>query len=156
MNLLQRIAGAALVLSTVGLTGCGDKLATVNGTVTYKGKPVTSGSLTFYINGNAVASSSVLPDGKFVTEGVPYGEVTITVTGGKADIMKGPGQGRGPMSPTAPKAAKKDGANTPRPESAIPEPESSPETPEKYRNAATSPLKFNIDSSSKTITLSLE
>ena len=49
-------------------------------TVTYKGSPLTAGSVTFYGEGNQVASCSIEPDGEYTVTNVPVGPTKIAVS----------------------------------------------------------------------------
>ena len=67
------------VLLFVALSGCGDGTATLSGTVTYKGRPVTSGSI-IVLNGDGTARSGVIqPDATYTVAGVKLGRVKIGV-----------------------------------------------------------------------------
>jgi hypothetical protein len=101
-----------LALLLLGLSGCGGQpTATITGEVTYKGKLVPSGRVTFYDAGGKVARESGIRDGKYTITDFPVGEATITVqtfrpSKGKVDRPKGvnvpvPGGGEGGEAGTA-------------------------------------------------------
>src|ERR1700674_3540069 len=74
----------ALVFCAMSLTGCssssGPETMNVQGTVTYKDKPVTSGKVQFFNNKNEVLrSTSLKGDGTFALTDIPKGEVKVTV-----------------------------------------------------------------------------
>lgn len=108
----------------VALAGCSQdtKKVTVDGTISYKGRPLESGILQFVsADGGSYSAASIQPGGKFVMTDVVPGEVKVAV-------IPSPG-GSGSSS----------GAET------APRPKSPPvELPEKYRDAATSGLKYTI------------
>jgi hypothetical protein len=73
-----------LVLFGMAISGCGGAkrrgpTGTVTGVVTYKGKPVPSGRVTFYGPDNEPASATLDEDGSYQAEYVPVGQATITV-----------------------------------------------------------------------------
>lgn len=64
----RRPALAALFLAAAGLVGCSDgrpKTAPVKGTVTYAGKPVDKGSISFIPDGLPVATGELGPGGAY-------------------------------------------------------------------------------------------
>ncbi len=65
------------LLTCLSLVGCSSK-ATVEGTVTYKGKPLEVGTVTFYV-GNKTVSASIGEGGKYTAVNVPAGEANVTV-----------------------------------------------------------------------------
>ena len=76
--MLERLAMSGVALSwVILLSGCGGSVyrtAPVGGTVTYQGKPVTSGTVTFVPETpGPAASGAIRPDGTYVlsTDGVP-------------------------------------------------------------------------------------
>lgn len=70
----------AVLLLAALLAGCGAKTADVSGTVTYKGKAVTSGSVGFYAGETAApVVVAIGPDGRYKAPGVPVGPVKATV-----------------------------------------------------------------------------
>jgi hypothetical protein len=64
------------------LAGCGKK-GTISGTVTYKNKPLPSGTVSFICD-KVVRSSSINPDGTYTVKDVPAGEAKVTVIVGAA------------------------------------------------------------------------
>jgi hypothetical protein len=64
-------------LATVG---CGEKSATVRGTVTFNGQPVERGSIRFVsTNKTGPTFGAVIKDGKFNIENATPGEKTVTI-----------------------------------------------------------------------------
>jgi hypothetical protein len=75
-----RVAGCALLLTWTAL-GCGTQVGQVSGKVTYRGKPLPSGSVLFVTpEGNVVGRSAIAPDGLYVMTDVPAGSVKVAVT----------------------------------------------------------------------------
>jgi hypothetical protein len=60
-------------------SGCGPRYGNVSGKVTYQGKPVTGGTITFHDSHNGVASDAIQPDGSYSVNRVAAGQVRITV-----------------------------------------------------------------------------
>lgn len=80
--------GVFLALASVALlmTGCGggSQGVTVSGTVTYDGKPVPQGSITFApADGKGASVGGEIRNGQFTVTGVPPGEKIVSVTGGE-------------------------------------------------------------------------
>jgi len=61
------------------MMGCSGGTGTVTGTVTYKGKPVPQGIVTFYSPDNRVILSHLQPDGSYAAEEIAVGEVKVSV-----------------------------------------------------------------------------
>jgi hypothetical protein len=77
MPLMVRIIPVVLV---VLVAGCGSRVATVSGKVTYKGRPVRSGGIVLLNpDGLSIAKGIIQPDGSYVVEGVKHGRVKIGV-----------------------------------------------------------------------------
>jgi hypothetical protein len=70
-----------LVLLAGAVAGCGGKSgATVSGTVSYKGKPVTSGEVVFLSpDGKATVRAPIGPDGTYTAQHVPVGPAKLGV-----------------------------------------------------------------------------
>ncbi len=67
--------GAVLL---AGVCGCGHN-ATVSGTITYQGRPVTYGSVIVLSSDKTARSGVIEPDGSFTVEDVHPGQVKIGV-----------------------------------------------------------------------------
>jgi hypothetical protein len=77
-TLLVRYTG--FLLAVFCLIGCAKSTkAKVSGTVTYKGTPLTNGVVSFYGQGNQVASCSIEPDGSYTVADAPVGPAQIAV-----------------------------------------------------------------------------
>lgn len=87
MQRCGRVEGVgSLRKSTIGclavmlLAGCGPRGNSVDGTVSYQGRPLTSGRIYFTFGlGETVRSARIEPDGSFRIENVPAGEAQVTV-----------------------------------------------------------------------------
>ncbi len=63
------------------LAGCGDKMARVEGTVTFNGEPVSRGQISLEpTDGKGSIYGANLEDGKFVIEGVLPGEKIVRIS----------------------------------------------------------------------------
>jgi hypothetical protein len=99
-RVLIRWLTAAAVLATAA--GCGSS-TNVTGKVTYKGAPVTAGSITLVASDGTVYSAVLGADGTFSIPGVPTGNVQVAVVGAnpgsgtKTPPPRGQ-QGRGPAA----------------------------------------------------------
>jgi hypothetical protein len=117
------VVGAVLVLG-----GCGKPTASVKGKVTYKGKLLSSGTVTFVAE-NATGFSPISADGSYSVLKAPVGPCSITVTTPKVPgggMMMDPSKmGGSPISTTEAKA-----------------PEI--EAPPRYADPKTSPLTFEV------------
>jgi hypothetical protein len=120
-------AGLALTLSLAGCSGDPDKIGAVpaSGTVTYKGKPLETGSIQF-IPAKGRSASGVIKEGNFVMS--TYDELDGAIPGKHAVII------------SAYKEVKVAGST---------EPEQDLIVPEKYANAASSGLTVEIPSGGK-------
>lgn len=115
-------AVALLALLAV-VAGCGSKgvvKVTVKGTVTYKGKTLSSGIVTFNSSNGSYSAATVQADGSFIITDVAPGEISV-------GVMESP-QGSGSSS----------GEASPKP--SLP----AANLPQKYRDPATSGLKYTI------------
>jgi len=91
-----------LVLPIVVIAACGcGNTATVTGKVTYKGRPVTYGSVIFLSADRTARSGVIEPDGSYAVEGVSPGGVKIAV------ISHDPSRGRSVKSEHSPRPGKK-------------------------------------------------
>ena len=157
---------AGFLLLSVGLmvSGCGSStrpVATVTGTVSYKGKPVTGGTITFFNEDDTYnGSSRIFGDGSYSVPDAPVGSTKVVVlaiadpnvklnnsgTGGGgmgANYGKG---GTGPP-PGAAGPASYVPKGTPmgsKSENDPPEPKFM-KLPAKYGKTETSDLKFNVE-----------
>jgi hypothetical protein len=70
--------GCLLILG-LATTGCGRGTATVSGRVTYKGRPLPSGTVTIYDADSSVRTGQIAPDGTYVITEIATGSAAITV-----------------------------------------------------------------------------
>jgi hypothetical protein len=94
------------MLAAMGIViGCGgpkklQQYTELSGTVRFKGKPVTGGSISFFgKEGEAAKTAPIKPDGTYTVQ-APVGDVTISVDNsmlkpGFKKVEKRPGQGQG-------------------------------------------------------------
>src|SRR5437867_840717 len=77
-------AKAGLVpLLLLALFGCNDgrrATGTVTGTVSYQGKPLPTGKVSFYGPNDQVASAFIEEDGSYEAQSVPLGAVKVAVS----------------------------------------------------------------------------
>lgn len=86
MRTRHLIPALAVILSC--LPGCGPATGEVTGKVTFRGKPVTSGSIILYCPDKRIARGVIGPDGSYSVSDVPVGEAAVAV--------------RSPLPPPAP------------------------------------------------------
>lgn len=79
MRILSAIAAC---LALASLTGCGGDSgkATISGKVTYKGAPVTGGTLTLYAESGTPYPVNINPNGTFNVSDVPTGQRTVSIS----------------------------------------------------------------------------
>lgn len=64
----------------VALTGCGEPTATIEGTITFDGQPVSRGSINFEpVNGDGVPMGCNVEEGRYRVEDVQYGEKIVRI-----------------------------------------------------------------------------
>ena len=100
MSYIRSLAGAFALFV---LAGCGAGTTDVSGSVTYKGKAVTSGFVTFASPSGVAASAEIRGDGTYAATGVPTGPVKVAV--GSPDPTTAPAADGGRKA--GPKAATK-------------------------------------------------
>jgi hypothetical protein len=94
-------------------TGCGKSKGTVSGKVTYQGKPLTSGLVTFVPEKGAAVYSPIDAEGKYRVENVPLGLAKISVGEGNAGNQEAPPKPRNPGGMTEFMVPKNKGLNIP-------------------------------------------
>jgi hypothetical protein len=109
MRLPLSLVCTLLVMLGSGLLGCNSGGAgTVKGTVTYQGKPLPTGAVTF-IGGGTEPQTVTAPitNGTYTAVGVPAGAVKITVTAPPPSAPPPPGTpAAGPATDSVPIPAK--------------------------------------------------
>jgi hypothetical protein len=73
---------AVCAVSLSGASAADEELATVEGKVTYKGKPLTDATITFHLKDDQFVGAKV-KDGKFRVDRVPAGAVKVTIAAKK-------------------------------------------------------------------------
>jgi hypothetical protein len=133
---LRSIAAASLAILAVA--GClEDPTGTVKGRVTFNGKPLPSGTVTFVFHGGrGVESARILPDGTYSLPEVPLGESRVTVqTPDPRRLPEGLRKALdGPAAENATVVARRDAAVI------VP----SVEIPKRYNDPETSGLTFTV------------
>jgi len=77
---MKTVLSVFLIAMTGLLAGCGrsGSSSSVTGSVTYKGKPVTGGTMLLH-GKDKVFPASLGPDGNYICPSVPAGEYTVTI-----------------------------------------------------------------------------
>jgi hypothetical protein len=98
VTVVRPAAWLASAILAVSLSRCGNGTATLSGKVTYRGRPVTSGSIVV-LNADGTAKSGVIqPDGTYSVAGVGRGHVRLAV------ISPDPAHGRSVLTVEANRA----------------------------------------------------
>jgi hypothetical protein len=85
-RLLARLSAAAALASFAVLAaGCGPGTGTVSGKVTYKSKPVASGTVTAIAADGVARPGQIAADGTYSIPAVPSGDVTFLVASPNPD-----------------------------------------------------------------------
>ncbi|HZU04160.1 MAG TPA: hypothetical protein VFA10_31155 [Ktedonobacteraceae bacterium] len=95
----KTILSRLLLLGSLLLTaGCGGSYGVVFGKISYKGKPLKGGTISFIPASGGVVTVSIQEDGSYKINRVPIGPVTITVS---TLSIRPPSKGGGgkPMTP---------------------------------------------------------
>ena len=78
--MIARLAGGLVLFALLlSLAGCGRGWGQVSGTVRYQGKPLPTGTITFYDEANQAVSSAVDADGKYAVPKVATGKVKVAL-----------------------------------------------------------------------------
>jgi hypothetical protein len=106
MNVLRQIAACgALASIVVGLAGCGGGKADVTGKVSYKGKLLTTGTVSMVGPDGMVKQGLIAADGTYAVAGVAAGNVQIGVAsprpGGDSRAPRRPGPASRLAAPNA-------------------------------------------------------
>jgi hypothetical protein len=75
----RSVFGAALVLATLAVSGCGPERGTVSGRVTYRCQPLAGATVLFYAEGQQVASCLVAADGTYRAADLAPGKARVAV-----------------------------------------------------------------------------
>jgi hypothetical protein len=151
MRHMVRISVALLLMAL--LVGCGPKrpkIGAIEGTITYKGRPVNDASLTLYPTGGSASDSITIGsdrEGKFRIADVPPGNYKMTVQGTEGSTEANPMSLKNvPPEKRAEMEAKLAAMNTPP---TIP-------FPNKYKDLRTSDLTCTITDKDQTLNLELK
>lgn len=136
-RLLWALLSAALTV-VVGLSGCGPSAGAIKGKVTYKGKNLPSGTVTFIGAQNDVVSSPIAPDGMYDIPKVSVGVAKVSVSVPVAPQVPGgmkmdPAKMKGGADPTGGTGTAPAAPVLPR----VP-------IPPHYQNPDTSKLTFDV------------
>jgi hypothetical protein len=138
--------------------GCGkgnpNAPASISGKVTYKSKPVTGGMITFHTNDAGINQVPIMPDGTYSYEGLPVGELKVSIDtealnpDRKKGQQYGGAQGKNMMSP-GPEGVGKAPAGPPGMTEGTLQGEYV-KIPPKYRDKATSGLTVTLSKGQNT------
>lgn len=127
--------GIVLSLFTLIVAGCGQRMGDITGTVSYKGKALPSGQVTFFGADKQVVGGSSIVEGKYKVLKVPPGAVKITVR----------------TPPPPPPAGQTPKQNAPQQrEEGMPPPLESIAIPPKYSSPDQSGLTYEVKPGSQT------
>jgi hypothetical protein len=129
---------ALFLLAFVSSGGCGSRFATIEGVVAIDGKPANNGTVIFSGADNHSAAGTIGPDGSYLAENVPVGEVQVVIH----QMMT---MGGGPDRPGPLKGIEEPVATVARP---VP-------IPKKYQSVQTSELTYTVTSGTNRFNISL-
>jgi hypothetical protein len=140
-----------VLLVVLAESGCGAKRGDVSGTVTYQGKPLPLGTVTFMDAKNESLGSSPITQGKYAIAKVPVGLVKVIVSTPPPLTGKDPPHPLFKAKPRAesPKKAKRGERLTPDPGSVI-------SIPDKYRSPDQSDLTYTVTPGENTFEIELK
>jgi hypothetical protein len=139
------VSFALLLLTLAGVPGCGKRLASVSGKVTYKNKPVTSGNVVFVgADGQPSPPAPIQPDGTYTATKVTPGPAKVVV-----DNPPPLNHGHGQHVP-------KEMANDPEIREAAKQTKSYVPTPPKYGDAKQSDLSADLKPGSNNFDIQLK
>jgi hypothetical protein len=151
----RRLLPAGLVLAALAAAGCG-KSGTVEGTVYWRDKPVTGGTVVFIPQeeGKRSVTATIGSDGKFKAEKVPKGsfKVAIDTSTARPSMPGAAGKWRPPKdAPVTPQMEKMyGGQGNPKDAWYIPDPDA-----EKFKNADTSGKTIEVTGDSQDFDIKL-
>jgi hypothetical protein len=135
----QRLQGTCMLLGLMlGCLGCG-KTATVSGTVKFKDKPLSVGTVIFHCQDGIVLRAPIDNKGTYSLAAVPLGPVQITVVTPRTRRLNMSTEGAPVFKDL--KQADKEEPEVSTEENAI---------PLKYRDPETSGLSFTVEAGSQT------
>jgi hypothetical protein len=135
-------------LLVVGIfLGCGTKTASVSGKVTYQGKTLTSGTVTFYSqDAKLQGSGNIGSDGTYTVTRAPVGKVKATVVVPVVVNPPAPAMKMDPAKMGSPEISKEAKATAVKPVA----------IPDKYSDPQNSGLEYEIKSQSNEINIELK
>lgn len=71
---------AAVLCAALLTTGCREKKGEVSGSVTYKKRPLTQGTVLFFCPDQQIISRIISPDGTYSVSDLPVGDIKVAVT----------------------------------------------------------------------------
>jgi hypothetical protein len=86
MRGISLFAACVVFLNGPPLVAADEDLSTIEGKVTYNGKPLQDGSITFHLKDDQFVGAKIQPDGTFRVERVPVGTVKVTFASKKLRI----------------------------------------------------------------------
>ena len=121
--------------------GCSDvPRSKIHGTITYKGKPLTNATVTFFSSDNMTHMAVLTDSGTYTVQGVPRGPVKVTVQSDVPRPASRANPGRAAFGDVP--AETKDGKRDPEPS---PEAKATwPIVPPNYNDPAKSGLSFEL------------
>lgn len=78
---MQKLIPAGMLLTLAFVAGCGEKTATVSGTVTFNGKPVEYGTISFRPTGSGQVFAAEIHNGAYSAPGAHAGEHKVEIHG---------------------------------------------------------------------------
>lgn len=140
-----------VLLVVLAESGCGAKKGDVSGTVTYQGKPLPLGTVTFMDANNESLGSSPITQGKYAIAKVPVGPVKVLVS------TPPPLTGNAPRHPLFKAKPRAESPKKAKPgERLSPDPSSVTPIPEKYRSPDQSDLTYTVTPGENTFNIELQ
>ena len=90
----------SMYLGFLLMTGCGPSFGSVSGKVTYKGQPVTAGTVVIYDSQNNAPSAEIGADGTYEIPKVAVGPTLIAVIAPTSIVFKGMNDAPGAALPS--------------------------------------------------------
>src|SRR5262245_38747950 len=137
MSFRIRHCSCAILLTT--FLGCGSDHSVVSGKVTYQGKPLICGTVSYHFDDNTMFSGGISPDGNYYIPTCGRGHARVTVTTSRPPAIPA-NLGRG--DPPDPKTT--------------PDPSKWFEIPSKYGNPETSSKEVNVSAGRNSIDITLD
>jgi hypothetical protein len=139
--------------------GCGSSQGTVTGKVSYQGKLLKGGTISFISTKGGVVTSSIHEDGSYTVSRVPVGPATITVSTSR---FRPPPKGEKQMMMPPPKGEKQTMMPPPLPPEMIPKVDAAElerryvPIPEKYSDFQNSGLTYTVQNGKQEYNIDLK